>query len=183
MPFDAEAYDLKCRQMDDNALIARREHYVRQIASSSTGAALRTAAGAATAGLTWLMIPYDAARIHNARRKRKILEKHAIDRGLTIETKCGDVLGPMALGATLGVVAFEGAQMCADMVMGADGGGSAAESKEAGEAVKGIAHLGLDAGIAAVEHKHAQREKSHETGREWKDGRRRVSLDEKPGEK
>ncbi|KAF9873560.1 hypothetical protein CkaCkLH20_09019 [Colletotrichum karsti] len=169
MHFDPDAYDLKCHQMTDEVLIARRAHYVRQIASTSTGAALHTAAGAATAGLTWLMVPYDAARIRHARKKRKILERHAVERGLAVKTKRGDVLIPMALGAAIGAVAFEGAGMCAEMV-GADSGSKAV--------VKGVAHLGLDAGVAAAEHKHAERAKRKS---ETKGDERRVSLGEKSG--
>ncbi|KAK2770790.1 hypothetical protein CKAH01_04297 [Colletotrichum kahawae] len=176
MHFDPEAYNLKCHQMTDETLLTRRAHYVRQMASGSTGAALHTAAGAATAGLTWLMIPYDAARIRNARRKRRILEKHAVERGLTVKTKRGDVLIPMALGVTLGAVAFEGAEMCADAVVAADAEGS----KEVHWIVKGVAHLGLDAGVAAVEHAHARSEKTRsETGWKWERGRREAPLGEK----
>ncbi|EQB58046.1 hypothetical protein CGLO_01760 [Colletotrichum gloeosporioides Cg-14] len=172
MHFDPEAYNLKCYQMTDEALLARRANYVRQLASGSTGAALHTAAGAATAGLTWLMVPYDAARIRNARRKRRILEQHAVERGLTVKTKRGDVLIPMAVGVTLGAVAFEGAGMCADAVV-ADTGGPK-------EVVKGVAHLGLDAGVAAIEHAHAKNEKTRSATRwKWKRGLREASLDEK----
>ncbi|OHF04424.1 hypothetical protein CORC01_00276 [Colletotrichum orchidophilum] len=158
MPFDADAYDLKCRQMSDEIIIARRSHYVRQLASSSTGAALHTAAGAVTAGLSWLMVPYDAARIRNARRKRRILERHAVERGLAVETRRGDVLVPVAMGLTFGAVAIEGAEMCADVLVGTGGDGSSGAAATHG-VVKGVAHVGLDAGIAAAEHAHAKREK------------------------
>ncbi|GKT48476.1 uncharacterized protein ColSpa_08657 [Colletotrichum spaethianum] len=154
MPFDPEAYRLKCAEMPDDVLLARRSHYVRRLASSATGAALHTAAGGFTFGLTWLLVPYDAARIHNARRKRRILEEHALDRGLAVETKRGDVLVPMAAGLALGAVAFEGAAACAELLV--DGGEGSSEAT----LVKGAAHLGLDAAIAAAEQSHAQKEKT-----------------------
>ncbi|KAJ0298196.1 hypothetical protein COL5a_007770 [Colletotrichum fioriniae] len=161
MPFNAEAYDLKCRQMSNEALIARRSHYVRQLAGSSTATALHTAAGAVTAGLSWLMVPYDAARIRNARRKRRILERHAVERGLAVKTKKGDLLVPMALSVTFGAVAIEGAEVCADVLVGSTGGSSssAAAATAAHGVVKGVAHVGLDAGVAAAEHAQAKQGK------------------------
>ncbi|KAK1638909.1 hypothetical protein BDP81DRAFT_447811 [Colletotrichum phormii] len=159
MPFNADAYDLKCRQMSNEALIARRTHYVRQLASSSTATALHTAAGAVTAGLSWLMVPYDAARIRNARRERRILERHAVERGLAVKTKRGDVLVPMALGVTFGAVAIEGAEVCADVLVGTGGGSSSSAAAAAHGVVKGVAHVGLDAGIATAEHAQAKRGK------------------------
>ncbi|KAK6226583.1 hypothetical protein QIS74_00138 [Colletotrichum tabaci] len=153
MPFDPEVYNLKCAGLSDDALLSRWSYYVRQLASSSTGAALHTAAGGFTLGLTWLMIPYDAARIRNARRKRRILEEHAVDRGLAVRTKSGDVLLPMAVGLALGAVAFGGAALSADLLVGGNGSSRLT-------VVKGAAHLGLDAAIAAAERSFADKEKT-----------------------
>ncbi|TDZ37975.1 hypothetical protein CTRI78_v011000 [Colletotrichum trifolii] len=153
MDFDPQAYNIKCFHMSDETLIARRAHYVRQMSSNSTGAVLHTAAGAVSFGLTWLMVPYDAAKISNARKKRKILEKHALMRGLAYKTKKGDVLIPMAIGVALGAAAFEGAGLLADELVDKD------DAPELAAAVKGAAHLGIDAGIAAGEHVHAERSK------------------------
>ncbi|KXH51565.1 hypothetical protein CNYM01_09726 [Colletotrichum nymphaeae SA-01] len=184
MPFNAEAYDLKCRQMSDEALIARRSHYVRQLASSSTATALHTAAGAVTAGLSWLMVPYDAARIRNARRKRRILEKHAVERGLAVKTKRGDVLVPMALGVTFGAVAIEGAEVCADVLVGSTGGSSSGVAATAAHGVvKGVAHVGLDAGIAAAEHAHAKRGKMKGDERSIRGSERGGSMSEESEKK
>ncbi|GKT55600.1 hypothetical protein ColTof4_14142 [Colletotrichum tofieldiae] len=172
MPFDPEAYHLKCGEMPDDVLLARRAHYVRQLASCSTGAAVHTAVGGFTFGLTWLMVPYDAARIRNARRKRRILEEHALGRGLAVKTERGDVLVPMAVGLALGAVAFEGAAVCADLL--AQGNGSSESTL-----VKGAAHLGLDAAIATAEQSHGQKEKTKaESKSEWGSGRASPLPDE-----
>ncbi|KAK1503485.1 hypothetical protein CTAM01_04797 [Colletotrichum tamarilloi] len=181
MPFNAEAYDHKCRQMSDEALIARRSHYIRRLASSSTATALHTAAGAVTAGLSWLMVPYDAARIRNARRKRRILERHAVERGLAVKTKRGDVLVPMALGVTFGAVAIEGAEVCADVLVGSTGGSTS--SAAAHGVVKGVAHVGLDAGVAAAEHAQAKRGKMKVDGRLMGVGERGGSMSEESEKK
>ncbi|TQN72691.1 hypothetical protein CSHISOI_02763 [Colletotrichum shisoi] len=67
--------------------------------------------------------------------------------------KRGDVLLPMVVGLALGAVAFGGAVLSADLLVGGNGSSGLT-------VVKGAAHLGLDAAIAAAERSFADKEKT-----------------------
>ncbi len=110
MPFDYEKYQNKCDGMTTEQLQKEWENYTRQISSGATGTATSVLFSPLTAGISLVGLGINAPRIHNARKKREIIEAGLQSRGTTHHTRTRDVLGPMAVsgaisGLTLGCVA------------------------------------------------------------------------------
>ncbi len=85
------------------------ENYTRQISSGATSTATSILFMPLTAGISAVGLGISAPRIHNARKKREIIEAGLRARGTTHHTRTGDVLAPMAVsgiigGLTLGLV-------------------------------------------------------------------------------
>ncbi|KKY31227.1 hypothetical protein UCDDA912_g08830 [Diaporthe ampelina] len=88
--------------------------------------------------------------IHNARKKRQIIEHHMSIRSIEPETRNKDIHGPMGFSAALGG---------ATMVFGSLG----AEFLAIDTVTNIVSHAAIDAGVAAAEDNHSQREHEKET--------------------
>jgi hypothetical protein len=109
MPFDYANYQEKCNDMTAEELQKEWENYTRQISSGATSTATSILLMPLTAGVSAVGLGISAPRIHNARKKREIIEAGLRARGTTHHTRTGDVLAPMAVsgiigGLTLGLV-------------------------------------------------------------------------------
>ncbi|KAF4627018.1 hypothetical protein G7Y89_g11142 [Cudoniella acicularis] len=133
MPFDYIEYQKKCDSLTTEELQKEWENYTRQISGGATSTAASVLLGPATGGVSLLGLGFSGPRIHNARKKREIIEASLKTQGATHHTRKRDVLGPMAVAGAVGGVTM------------------------------GLAGSGLDAGVVAtgavVEHKYDEHQK------------------------
>ncbi|KAL1862761.1 hypothetical protein Daus18300_008405 [Diaporthe australafricana] len=147
--FKFDEFDVTCGELDGEQLQLKWQHYTRALSAASTSTAVATLAAAPTGGVSMIGAMIAGPLMHNARKKRQIIEHHMSVRGLKPETRNKDIYGPMAFSAVLG-----GATM---------GVGSAgAELLAVDTMTKIVSHAAVDAGVTAVEDKHSQREHEKE---------------------
>ncbi|KAF2434090.1 hypothetical protein EJ08DRAFT_23026 [Tothia fuscella] len=115
-----------------------------------------------TLGVSTIGVAMAAPAIHNARKKREIIECHLQKLGTTHNTRKGDVLTPMAISGTIGVVTLGVGSMGADAIgqAGVEHGVTMVVENEL--AVKAGTHFALDAAAMGVEHAHTQHKKATE---------------------
>lgn len=145
MPFDYNEYQQKCNTLSTEQLHREWENYTRQISGGATSTATSVLFSPLTGGISLIGLGLSAPRIHNARKKREIIEAGLQARGSKHNTRKRDVIAPMAIAGTIGGLTLGLAGPGADMI--------------AGEAVgKGVeyamSHAALDGAGAAMEHKH-----------------------------
>jgi hypothetical protein len=109
MPFDYDKYQARCNGMSTEELQKEWENYTRQMSSGATSTATSILFMPLTGGISVVGVGLSAPRIHNARKKREIIEAGLKARGTTHHTRTADVLAPMAVsgiigGLTLGLV-------------------------------------------------------------------------------
>ncbi len=155
MPFDYDEYQKKCDGLTIEQLHAEYENYTRQLAGGATSTATSVLFSPFTAGISLVGLGLSAPRVHNARKKREIIEAGLQARGATHHTRKRDVIAPMAVAGTLGTITLGLAGPGADMIAG----------EVVGHGVEYAAsHVVLDATGAIVEHKHDSRthKKAHQ---------------------
>ncbi|KAK0724950.1 hypothetical protein B0H67DRAFT_598387 [Lasiosphaeris hirsuta] len=162
MPFDFKSYDAKCAGMDPNELQREWQHYTRLISGASTSTAVSGIAIPLTMGVSLIGVGMAAPAIHNARKKREIIEKHLQRQGTTHNTRKRDVLGSMAFSGTIGVVTLGVGSMGADAIAttGAEHGISAIVENET--AIKIVTHAALDGAGMGLEHMYTHHKKEKE---------------------
>lgn len=151
MPFDFDGYQSKCDGLTTEQLHREWENYTRQISGAATSTATAVLFSPLTAGISLVGLGLSAPRIHNARKKRQIIEAKLQSHGQTHVTRKRDVIAPVAVSGTIGGLTLGLAGPGADMI--------------AGEAVGhgmgyAASHVALDATGAVVEHKHTNHEKT-----------------------
>ncbi|KAM0233807.1 hypothetical protein ACHAP5_010285 [Fusarium lateritium] len=154
MPFDFKAYDKKCHGLTLEELQREWEHYTRLISGAATSTAVSGVAIPLTLGVSTIGVAMAAPAIHNARKKREIIERHLNRLNATHHTRKRDVLGSMAVSGTIGVVTMGVGSMGADAVAtaGAEHGIQAIVANET--AIKIVSHAAFDGAGMAVEHAH-----------------------------
>ena len=154
MPFDYEDYSKKCDNLSEAALQKEWQKYTRQIAGGSTSTVLSVAFVPFTAGISLAGLGVSGPRIHNARKKRAIIEEHLKALDTKHHTRKRDVLGAMALSSTIGGLTLGMAPGADDVVaIGAEAGVSLATDAAVGAATA-AGHLALDGAGIGVEHVH-----------------------------
>lgn len=78
------------------------ENYTRQMSAGATSTATSVLLMPLTGGISAVGLGLSAPRIHNARKKREIIEAGLKARGTTHRTRTGDVLAPMAVSGIIG---------------------------------------------------------------------------------
>lgn len=147
--FKFDEFDALCGELDGEQLQLKWQHYTRALSAASTSTAVATLAAGPTGGVSMIGAMIAGPLIHNARKKRQIIEHHMSIKGIEPETRNKDIYGPMGFSAVLG-----GATM---------GIGSVGAELLAVDTVTKIAsHAAIDAGVTAVEDKHSQREHAKE---------------------
>ncbi|RYO77693.1 hypothetical protein DL762_009097 [Monosporascus cannonballus] len=154
MPFDFKAYDAKCNGLTPEELQREWQHYTRLISGASTSTAVSGIAMPFTMGVSTIGVAMAAPAIHNARKKREIIEKHLQKHGTTHVTRKRDVVGSMAVSGTIGIVTLGVGTAGADAVAtaGAEHGISAVVENET--AIKIVTHAALDGVGMGIEHAH-----------------------------
>src|SRR3954471_15386498 len=96
MPFDFAKYDQKCSQMSPEQLQLEWEHYTRLISGSAASATIAGSALVFTAGVSLIGVAIGSAGIHNARKKRKIIDRHLARYREEPTTRKRDLMGSAA---------------------------------------------------------------------------------------
>lgn len=150
IPFDYEEYQKKCNGFTTEQLHKEWENYTRQISGGATSTATSVLFSPLTGGISLVGLGLSAPRIHNARKKREIIEAGLQARGTTHNTRKRDVIAPMAVAGTSGGLTLGLAGPGADMLAGA----------AVGHGIEYAAtHSALDATGAVLEHKHDEHSK------------------------
>jgi hypothetical protein len=151
MPFDYVEYQKKCDSLSTEQLHKEWENYTRQIAGGATSTATSVLFSPLTGGVSLIGLGLSAPRVHNARKKREIIEAGLQKRGTTHETRKRDVMGSVALSGALGGLTLGLAGPGADMIAG-EAVGKGAEYM--------VAHAALDGAGATLEHAHDKHSKT-----------------------
>jgi len=106
MPFDYDDYKKKCDTLTTEQLHKEWENYTRQIAGGATSTATSVLLSPLTAGISLMGLGLSAPRIHNARKKREIIQAGLEARGGTHNTRKRDVIAPMAVAGTISGLTF-----------------------------------------------------------------------------
>ncbi|VUC27421.1 unnamed protein product [Clonostachys rosea] len=154
MPFDFKKYDEKCRGLTAEELQREWQHYTRLITGAATSTTVSGLAIPLTAGVSTIGVALAAPAIHNARKKRDIIERHLNRLDTTHQTRKRDVLGGVAVSGTIGVVTLGVGTLGADAIAahGAEHGISAIVENET--AIKIVSHAALDGVGLGIEHAH-----------------------------
>ncbi|SPJ72160.1 uncharacterized protein FTOL_01888 [Fusarium torulosum] len=168
MPFDFKAYNQKCQGLTLEELQREWEHYTRLISGAATSTAVSGVAIPLTLGVSTIGVAMAAPAIHNARKKREIIERHLNRLNATHHTRKRDVLGSMAVSGTIGVVTLGVGTMGAEAVAtaGAEHGIQAIVANET--AIKIVSHAALDGAGMAVEHAHTSHLKKKDAHKAFK---------------
>ncbi|RDW82533.1 hypothetical protein BP6252_03645 [Coleophoma cylindrospora] len=150
MPFDYVEYEKKCQELSTEQLQKEWENYTRQLAGGATSTTTSVLFSPLTGGISLIGLGLSAPRVHNARKKRDIIQEKLTERGAIHNTRMRDVIAPMAVAGTLGGLTLGLAGPGADMIAG-EAVGKGAEYA--------IAHAALDATGATLEHKHDKHSK------------------------
>ena len=154
MPFDFQKYDEKCRGLTPDELQREWQHYTRLITGAATSTTVSGLAIPLTAGVSTIGVALAAPAIHNARKKREIVERHLNYHQTTHVTRKRDVAGGVAVSGTIGVLTLGISSLGADAIaqQGAEHGISAVVENDT--AIKVVAHAAMDGAGMAVEHMH-----------------------------
>ncbi|KAI6778453.1 uncharacterized protein J7T54_005359 [Emericellopsis cladophorae] len=154
MPFDFQKYDEKCRGLTPEELQREWQHYTRLITGAATSTTVSGLAVPLTAGVSTIGVALAAPAIHNARKKREIIERHLTRHSASHVTRKRDVFSGVAISGTIGVMTLGVASIGADTIaaQGAEHGISAIVENDT--AIKVVTHAALDGAGLAVEHAH-----------------------------
>lgn len=100
--FGFEQFDELCGTLDSHELQLKWQHYTRSMSAASTSTAVATLAIGPTGGVSAIGAMIAGPLLHNARKKRQIIERHMNSRGLKPETRNKDIYIPMAVSGTIG---------------------------------------------------------------------------------
>lgn len=153
MPFDYEEYKRKCSELSPEELQKEWENYTRQLAGGATSTAGSVLFAPFTAGVSLVGLGLSAPRVHNARKKREIIETYLQAHGTTHHTRKRDIAAPMAIAGTLGGLTLGLAGPGADLLAG----------EVAGKGIEyAVSHTALEVASATLEHKHVEHKKTKE---------------------
>jgi len=103
MPFDFDDYDKKCSQLLPEQLHIEWNHYTRLISGSAASTTIAGSAVVFTAGVSLIGVAIGSAGIHNARKKRSIIERHLARYREKPTTRIKDVMGSAAFNGAVGI--------------------------------------------------------------------------------
>jgi hypothetical protein len=128
-------------------------HYTRLITGSATSTALSGLAALPTVGISLIGVLIGSTGIHNARKKRDIIDYHLARYEEQHKTRKRDVIGSMAFSGTLGVATLGIGSMGADVALteGIQHGVFAATAETE---VKVVTHVIADGLGLAIEHEY-----------------------------
>ncbi|KNG45778.1 hypothetical protein TW65_07524 [Stemphylium lycopersici] len=153
MPFNFTEYNQSCSQMSPEELRREWNHYTRLITGSATSTTLSGLAALPTAGISLIGVMIGSAGIHNARKKREIIDYHLGRYEEQHKTRKRDVIGSMAFSGTLGVITLGMGTMGADIAL-TEGVYHGVLAMTAETEVKVVTHVIADGAALASEHKY-----------------------------
>ncbi|KAK2031018.1 hypothetical protein LX32DRAFT_671974 [Colletotrichum zoysiae] len=164
MPFHFDEYEERCNSLTPEELQREWEKYTRLISSASTSTALNGVALPFTLGISIIGIGLAAPYIHNARKKREIIERQLQKHGSTHHTRMRDVLVSMAASGTITgtTLLVGGVGADAITIAGVEHGVSAIIENEI--ATKAVTHAALDGVGLSVEHAHEDHSRKKNAG-------------------
>ncbi|KAK6346475.1 hypothetical protein TWF696_006605 [Orbilia brochopaga] len=162
MPFDFKKYDEKCAAMSPQELQLQWEHYTRLISGAATSTAVSGVALPLTMGVSAVGVALAAPAIHNARKKREIIERHLNRHGTTHVTRKRDVITSVAISGTIGVVTMGASTIAADAVTSHAAEYGIQQVVENELAIKVGTHVAFDAAAMAGEHAHTAHKRKKE---------------------
>lgn len=115
-----------------------------------------------TLGVSGIGVGLASASIHNARKKREIIDKYLTHQGAKHQTRKRDVLTPMAISGTVGVVTLGVGSAAADAITNQAAEHAFTTIAENELAVKVTTHLALDAAVMKGEEEHMKNKKAQE---------------------
>jgi hypothetical protein len=151
MPFDFDTYDEKCSEMSPEELSREWNHYTRLITGSSTSTTISGLALPFTLGISGIGILIGSAGIHNARKKRAIIDRHLARHQEQHRTRVRDVMGSMMFSGAVGVATLGVGGWGAEALM-AEGLEHGVVTMADEMAVKAVAHAAADGAGLALEH-------------------------------
>lgn len=150
MPFDFKEYQTKCDGMSTEQLHKEWENYTRQVSGGATSTATSVLFAPVTGGISLVGLGLSAPKIHNARKKREIIEAGLKARGTTHNTRKRDVIAPVAITGSISALTLGLAGPVAN----------AFSDQVVGHGLEyATAHVALDAGGTVVEHHHGNSQK------------------------
>ncbi|KAK5087197.1 hypothetical protein LTR05_004368 [Lithohypha guttulata] len=165
MPFDFVKYDAKCAAMSAEELQREWEHYTRLISGSATSTAVSGLAMPFTLGVSSIGVGLASMSIHNARKKREIIDRHLGQRGALHNTRKRDVFAPICVSGTVGIVTLGVGAFAADAITTQATEHAFTTIAENELAVKVTTHLALDAAVMAGEEEHMKNKKTQEAAK------------------
>ncbi|KXJ87572.1 hypothetical protein Micbo1qcDRAFT_208188 [Microdochium bolleyi] len=117
MPFDYEDYDAKCALMSADELQRQWNHYTRLISGGATTTTISGVAAIPTGGVSTIGIVYAGPAIHNARKKREIIDRHFARLGGVHRTRKRDVLTGVVFSGTVGMASMGTGSWGAENIM------------------------------------------------------------------
>jgi hypothetical protein len=156
MPFDYKKFSAECDVMSEVTLQKEWENYTRQIAGSATSTAISISAAPFTLGISFIGLGFSCPRIHNARKKRHIIQTHLEALDLTHHTRKRDVCGSMALSSAIGAATLGFAAPGADAVAAIGAEHAIMAIEESYTLIKVASHVVLDGIGEAVDEVYAK---------------------------
>lgn len=148
--FKFAAFDGLCADLSDEELQLKWQHYTRALTSASTSTTVAILAAGPTGGVSMIGAMIAGPLLHNARKKRAIVGRHMLSRGLEPETRSKDIYVPLAIGSAVGA---------ATMGLGSVGAEALAVDAIIDKTVgKVVLHTALDVAATAGEEKHLRHE-------------------------
>jgi hypothetical protein len=87
MPFKFEEYATQCESLSMSQLQRHWHKYTREISAGATGTAVSVLAFPLALGVSLISMPVYTAQIHNARKKREIVERRLNQLGVRHDTR------------------------------------------------------------------------------------------------
>ncbi|EUC28170.1 hypothetical protein COCCADRAFT_109852 [Bipolaris zeicola 26-R-13] len=134
-------------------------HYTRLITGSATSTTISGLAAPFTGGISLVGVMIGSTGIHNARKKRAIIDCHLARYEEQHKTRVRDVVGSMAFSGALGVATLGVGSMGADVAL-TEGIIHGVLDSTDGTEVKVATHIVADGVGLAIEHKHHEKLKA-----------------------
>jgi hypothetical protein len=153
MPFNFDEYDAECSQMSSEELQRQWNHYTRLITGSATSTTISSLALPFTLGISGIGVLIGGAGIHNARKKRGIIDRHLYRYQEQHRTRKRDVMGSAMFSGAVGIATLGIGGWGGDVLL-AQGIEHGIVTVADEMAVNAVAHVAADGAGLAAEHKH-----------------------------
>lgn len=137
-------FDAQCSELDADQLQLKWQHYTRALSAASTSTAVSTLTTRPTGAISMIGAMIAGPLIHNASKKRDIVQRHMESKGSAPDTRNEGIYGPAALSEMPGRAS-------------AGVGSVRAEAQALDTVTELVSHVVLDGALAKAENKHMAR--------------------------